>query len=912
MMSRRGRESFGGRTGLRRLMAVAVCVGMLMGMGRQGEAAGIPLAMDFAPDVAFPVSSGIPFPRGALKSLDHLKLVDKAGKEVPAQFSSLALWPDESQKAVLVTFVAAPKVSAYVLLYGDGVARGTYATGLSVVESPARVEITSGPVRLSLNKSGFTLFEQAWVDRNENGRFEADEMVIAKGGEIFLVNAFNKAEYSSARFSGVNYLIEERGPLRAVVKVTGKLQAADGDRLTDFIVRISAYAGMGVVRMDYTLVDTREEKDVEAKRDKLALSVSGYGLRLSVGMAEPRYAFGGENGKIYEGRVEGEQYLYQSGRLNHRDGALEPFDFAFEGAGKGKKASGWMDVGDSQTGVSVMVQNFWQQFPKELAVQDRQLTVYLHPMRASLPLPDLQYPPLDSVSKRYVRPNTLYAPREGMAKTYRMLFHFHKGNGAKSGSEAVNTVFQHPPLLTAPAEWYGKSGAFGDLLPAGPWSKGYDTHLMENIYRPSIENKKETGGLAVVYGWRDFGDRMRPGWAAVSPGGVRIPGFYNDTHVGAAKFFTEYLRTRDRRWWNLGEVATRHFMDIDVSHTHRLGYWRDRRTARRPSVSFGPGEAHVISHEMVDHASRSLHGGHAHLSGLPDYYLLTGDRRALEVLREVGDWWVNAAPVVFPTPVEKPHLAEAERDFGWPLFVLNEAFRATGDVRYLRGSAQIVKHLIEWWQTPSDHWVNGTVVGRNDSAQGTGWWHMFPRQDNSPFPSKWMLGQLLYNGTNPWMAGSLLSAVATFYQLNQDFKLADNSIVKDMYLQTVNYVVKWGWKEQSPKECRPPQTRYFIYSEAVPCVNGGKNQLLFPLAFAWTLYQEGGHAHPEWYDTVPQWLEIVKATFEDWKEVKYRDDGTVSTGFYGYEMVFPPDFWAIAQRLQGRSPHSTDGVTKKP
>jgi len=395
--------------------------------------------------------------------------------------------------------------------------------------------------------------------------------------------------------------------------------------------------------------------------------------------------------------------------------------------------------------------------------------------------------------------------------------------------------------------------------------------------------------LMRIYGWRDFGDRLRPGWCLVDVSGTRIPGFYNDTHVGATNLFKQYLRTSDKRWWELAEDATRHFMDIDVAHCNRKGYWDQNGPAWG---NLGPGECNMTKHEMVDHDDRNLHFGHAHLSGLADYYLLTGDPRALEVAREIGDWWSRMSPLSFPVPVPNPHVAEAERDYAWPLFTMNEVYRATGDPRYLRAAAQEVRHLIGWWKTPSTHYVNGAVVGQNDYASGTGWWCMYPRCDNSPSPPT---GTILYNGTNPWMAGPLFSSLIQFYQYNTDLNLVDSAEIKEMLLQTYNYVVKYGWDES--KQYFPYD--YFIYSEATPQTDGGKNHLLYPAICLWLAKSMAGTAHPEWYTTADKWLTIAASAYSDWKSVKYR--GTTDLGFYGYEIIFPLDFFSIMGRLESPS-----------
>jgi len=821
----------------------------------------------------YPVFSGVPFPQGVLKNTSQLMVENALGTEIPAQFEVLSRWIDGSIKAVLV--IVSENITSltqqYYLRYDQTVAK-QYNSPLQVSDFTSYLQVNTGVLRFNISKTAFRLFDQAWIDQNKDQNYDASEQIISQAGDIFFLNALDGQEYTSSRFASPVVTIEEQGPVRTVIKAKGKLQAANGQVLTDFTVRIFAYAHSDKVQVDYTLVDTREEADVDANRSILALSGKAWGLRMPLNLSGEKYVFGGEGGQTYSGNVVGNHYLYQSGQANYIDGSFQPYSFAYSGVGSGQKAPGWLDVSDAGKGVTVSMRDFWQQFPAELAVDPNQLLISLHPARAA-EVADTTYPALNSTDKIYKRPNTFYFPREGGAKTHRLTFAFHAGAVQPSKASALNDIFQSPRLLlSGTAAWYTRSKVFGDLIPTGPSSAGFDDYLIKSYYQRSIEEVKNTGGLAVQYGWRDFGDRMRGGWGGVSPEGVRIPSFYNDTHVGATNFLAQYLRTKDVRWFELGQIATRHFMDIDVSHANRKWY--------RYPKGFGPGEIHASGHESVDHHGRNGHPSHAHVSGLPEYYWLTGDKRALEVLVEMGSWWANAVPVMFPTPIANPHYAEAERDFGWPLYVLNRVTDVTGDLKYHRAAAQLTKHMIQWWQQPARHLVNGVDMGANDATKGTGFWTMYPRMVNSYGTAG------VYNGTSPWMAGALLSALIEFYENNKVYSSEiDNNQLKDMMLQTMNYVVKWGWNNEKT---------YFKYGESND-FDGGYTHLLYPMAYLYRLYAQGGLANPQWYDTAPKWKELSLSYFNSWKVVKYRS--TSASGFYGYEFIYPMDFFTIMETL---------------
>jgi hypothetical protein len=339
------------------------------------------------------------------------------------------------------------------------------------------------------------------------------------------------------------------------------------------------------------------------------------------------------------------------------------------------------------------------------------------------------------------------------------------------------------------------------------------------------------------------------------------------------------LRTGDARWWELGEIGSRWWMDLGVSHCNRKGY--------SSTTGWGPGESYAIKHEVVDHCSRNIHRGHAHVSGLPALYLLTGERRALGVMHEVGTWWLNSIPTWFPFPIQSPHYSETSRDWAWPLFTLNEVYRGTGDVRYLQGSRDVVRHLVAWWKTPSDHLRDGVVVGRNDWTQGTGWWYSYPKIDNAP--AGW-------NGVQPWMDGPLISQTITFYEMNKLANLTgvDPWEVEEMVLQTTNYITKWGYNTSRVNQ----PYDYWVYSEASYTSGANHEHIIYNLAWCIRLIVENPQRHNISRITeASRWGGVAQYWYNDYKQVYYRS--TTSNGFYGYEFIFPADFFTIMKQLNG-------------
>jgi len=145
----------------------------------------VPLRIDPAPASVkgYPVSTGIPFARGALKNVKNIRVLDANGKEVPSQARLLATWDTGGVKAALVSFqadVEKDKNAVYQLGYGG-------ATGSAIPAKPVKV---SGTDTLSVD-TGVLSFRVAakkfaLTDFTVNGRQvagSADLVLRANGKE---------------------------------------------------------------------------------------------------------------------------------------------------------------------------------------------------------------------------------------------------------------------------------------------------------------------------------------------------------------------------------------------------------------------------------------------------------------------------------------------------------------------------------------------------------------------------------------------------------------------------------------------------------------------------------------------------------------------------------------------------------
>lgn len=115
--------------------------------------------------VGAPVTTGVPWPQGALSLPHELRLLAPDRKEIPLQVTVLARWAsDKSLKWTLLDFqatAAAKAPATYTLEYGPGVRRGQQAAKALLVETDDKhVTVSSGAAVMKVRRNGFNLLDR--------------------------------------------------------------------------------------------------------------------------------------------------------------------------------------------------------------------------------------------------------------------------------------------------------------------------------------------------------------------------------------------------------------------------------------------------------------------------------------------------------------------------------------------------------------------------------------------------------------------------------------------------------------------------------------------------------------------------------------------------------------------------------
>ncbi len=650
----------------------------------------------------WPLTSGIPFPKGVLASDAHLRLIDKQGREVPLQVRTLGRWDDRTVKWVLLDAQAPAAGGDYALEYGSEVRCAAVPSSLAVREGAEGVEVITGPLRAVVSRNRYGFPAELWFDENGDGRFEDAERVTGAEPGAFLLRDLAGNDYTSAA-RPEEVVVEEPGPLRAVIRVSGNHESARG-RLFGYTLRLHFFAGQPYLRAAHTLVNNAEADEFTTIGSlTLRLPLAGRGLGEPLRLAQ-----------FHDDRYS----LTQGGRTS-----------------QGQRADGVVRFRDGRRTVTLALRDFWQNYPKEVAVTREGFELALMPRLTPETYKEYKGR-VDEHRLLYFFQEGGYKLRQGVSKTHDLWL------ALGAGDREVD-----PPLtplrLVAPADWYARSKALGELAPVTKAGipADYDAAFATSFgnYLAMREKNRE-------YGMLNFGD-----WW-----GEREINWGNSEYDTQHALLLQFARTGDLRYFRAAEEMEWHNRDVDTVHHHR--------DPRR----IGGVYLHCVGHTGDYYPASPVPGkginegrfsiSHTFIEGHLDYYFLTGDRRSLETALRTADR--------HNTLETRNYDFTNCRNPGWHLILAMAAYNATGDPFHLNASRFIVERVLER-QTEDGGWRRQLVPGHC---------HCLPR----------------HHGEAGFMVGILLTGLRYFYEATGDERVARSIergahyLIDDMWVPEVN------------------------------------------------------------------------------------------------------------------------------
>ncbi len=638
-------------------------------------------------------TQGIPFPYGALKSPDHLRVKDARGREVACQTRLLADWPDKSVKFALVSFpvsVAANGTAEFTLEYGTQVTRAAQTAGpeLKVTETDSLLTIGTGAATFTLSKLRGTIVEEAKLGSKLVKPAEAvwGITIRTKDGE----------EFSSAAGPVTECRMIEAGPLRALIWRRGKHSSPAGERF-EFTLVQEFRAGSSQIRTEYVFCH-KEESQWE------------HLTRVWASLPAPWMKWDAPQAVAALWRGAGEEEVWTSaGRqatATVEQTACDRCLLTAIGAEqiRGQRAPGWARL-NCGVGAALAVKWFWQTFPKALRIGPEGFTLdFLPPPPAEVKLPEAAegmkiggygYPQANS------EPG-VFALRQGEAIGHEFVIRLDEvATEAQARDRAPLRAMVHPLRATPDPEYVCSTLALGEIAAAdrrvfGRYEEG--TKRVHDGYLAKREKRRE-------YGMENFGDDTFE-WGY----GPSYTFWSNQEYDHHHAFLQQYVRSGDLDYFELGDQAARHYRDVDCIH------W----APTRPDQLGGPrhhNTRHFVNEGWVsDHTNYAADVGHSWIQGLIDHWFLTGDPLSEEMARLMGDWYC------YQVENNRFGAGGQERGQGWTLIALSAIYRATHDPRQL-AAARAVAEWVFKWQDPIRGVISVPISEQPSYEGGTSFMH---------------------------------------------------------------------------------------------------------------------------------------------------------------------------------------------
>ncbi len=622
--------------------------------------------------VDWPVTSGIPFPKGVIKDERHIALFDSQGKEIPLQTSILSRYweADNSIRWVLLDFnanVAANGTSYYIVKYGDEIHRHQFPTELKVKKEGEEVSINTGALKFKVGQDFLSDVQmktkEGWkeVSGSKGGNMTMDitappdmnlpAVVLGKGR--------NEGHYSSRLTKDVEIKIEDNGPLRVQVKVRGLYRREDGREFGPFTLRVNAYSGKSYLRIYHTFVnsDLPERGLIKDVGIEFPLTMNG----------EAKITYGTSPISSTKAADDKSYYLLQD-KWNSYETNEGKEEKKYYG-----QSEGWLDVSGKGIGITAMFRNCAQLFPKEIKYQNNELEIFPYPEDEVGPL-DLRRdeerntPELQAYKKAEPKLyGTYFSPVEGVYSKHKFAYEFlqklHEGDlkylsdhtalgfsraheiylyfhqdGISSGQLNDFAKSANEPLRAfALDHWYDYTDALGHF----GWKDTVDFPLVENYFAKKMD-------WAEKHQNKWFPDHF---WGIVNYGGTQsywekdlftgtivpdqwlwyLGGGWTNNEVDFPKhLFLYYLRTGDYKTFDFAQSVVDQMMDVVTAHVNLPDF--------NPVEIIDDWKIGGMNRHEYDPYGGGVLENHTWNEGLINYYYLTGYRRAYDVNMEIANF----------------------------------------------------------------------------------------------------------------------------------------------------------------------------------------------------------------------------------------------------------------------------------
>ena len=554
-----------------------------------------------------PVTFGIPFAPGELQEATNTEIFDSWVN---------ARWPDGSVKWVGIATLASPTDNQLIQLNHR---KCKEQHGMGVRQTDSQMMVNTGRLQAYIALKGNHLIDSLVLDG------------VRVGGCATLVASDGQGELTSLIDTVV---LEREGNVSAVVKIEGRHQAADRRLWLPFTLRLYFWKDCEQVKLVHTFIyDGDEQHDfisslgirfcvpmrLEPYNRHIAFATDDKGVWtepvqpltgrrwLSDPQAEQKQ-LRGERITAYSDMNNSDRHLVDSWAswdafrlsqltdnsfsIRKRATTLSSEHTSLEGQGAsvpwigtftGRRAQGYVFVGDTQGGLGVYMKDFWQSYPSTILVEnarsdEAELTMFMWSPEAE-PMNLCHYDTIaHGLDASYEDVQSGLSSPYGIGRTTTLWISPQPGYpGRERFSEQACLFTADAHLLPSP-EYLHQKRAFG------MWSLHRDDSEIEDrlsdyldFYSNAVEQHK-------WYGFWNYGDLMhaydplRHSWQ-YDVGGYA----WDNTELATPMWlWYSFLRTGRADVWRMAEAMTRHNSEVDTYHIgplaplgsrHNVSHW---------------------------------------------------------------------------------------------------------------------------------------------------------------------------------------------------------------------------------------------------------------------------------------------------------------------------------------------------
>ena len=564
---------------------------------------------------------GVPFPKGAVGSLERKTVVSSAGERLPTAVQTTAHWPDGSVKWGLVTFIAArtpAERSGYLLVDSEDVAD-------SDVHSPVVLERSDEGIVVRENDTCYEFIasdRQIFPNVNSAGKpvWAASDIDISLRDRDGLPVFIEKTSTEVLRQDAISALIEVAGIARPAkhleVKLAFRFEMVAGALLS---VTVEIHNPQRAIHSE-GIWDLGDPNSFFFKEFTLQVRRSGSDrITLIPESGADFYSFTGhDTAKLFQASSGGENWNSPT-HVNSEGISCNQFcGYSLDIKDKDQAASGKRAcpvvrfVRDGQGAFVVAIRDFWQNFPKSLVVSETCLAIGIFPAEH----------------------NDGHELQGGERKQHEIAFSFTDDLNSLNWMDASSTIKVEPAVLE-------KADVLGN--PVGSIYAPYDDLLSDSLCEKNgLLAKREDQD---EYGWRHYGDVVADHETLYHDGDNIFVSHYNNQYDPVYGFARQYLLTSDPRWYRLMDNLARHVLDIDIYRTiedraeynHGL-FWHTDHYLQAFTCSH---RTYSKSHYASDWDCNKGGGPgpeHCYTTGLKLFYHLSGNEDAREAVLGLTNW----------------------------------------------------------------------------------------------------------------------------------------------------------------------------------------------------------------------------------------------------------------------------------